>query len=130
MKCFMNSTLKMLFSKVTLLTILFQWLLIAGACYQRGFWAFSIVHTNDGLLYSLVFLINLPALFIAKPFLSPVDFWRPEADSPKDALVLITTITVQWWIIGFFIKQIFFSNENKENIGKVEYKSNLEELRK
>ena len=118
MKKFIKNALELLFNKVTFFTILFQWLLIAAACYQRGFWAFSIVHTNDGLLYFLVFLINLPALFVAEPFLSPIGFWRPEADSPKDALVLIVAITTQWWAIGCAIWQIFFSKKNGESLEK------------
>ncbi len=83
MKKFVVTARELLFNKVTLFTILSQWVLIAIALYQRGGWAFTIVHTNEDFLYQLLILLNIPALLIAASFLSPIDFCR-SADSLKD----------------------------------------------
>lgn len=113
-----NNALKMLSNKVTLLTILSQWILIAIALYQRGGWAFTIVHTNEDFLHQLLILLNIPALLIAAPFLSPIDFWR-SADSLKDALILIAAITTQWWILGYIIRSVIYHKRDKKSSGRV-----------
>ena len=110
MRRFISNALKILFNKVTLLTILFQWLLIAAALYQRGYWEFTGHFVSDRPLYQLVVLLNIPAITVAVGFVSPTNF-NSEADTLRDAIIFITTITVQWWIIGFFIKQIFFNKQ-------------------
>ena len=109
-----NDFLNTLFNKVTLCTILSQWLLIATALYQRGYWEFTGHFVSDRPLYQLLVLLNFPAILIATNILPT----SKEVDTLGEALVFIVTITVQWWIIGFFIKQVFFNRKNAENIGK------------
>ncbi|MDQ2747739.1 MAG: hypothetical protein M3T96_10835 [Acidobacteriota bacterium] len=109
--------LKTICNKVTFFTILFQWVLIAIALQQRGYWEWNGHFASDKILYQLVVLLNIPAITISLPFLSSTNF-NSEADTLKDALVIMATITVQWWIIGFFIKQMFFNKKVKVSTDK------------
>ena len=113
MKKSIGSAKDLLFNKVAFFTILSQWILIVVALYQRGYWEWTGHFVSDKPLYQLIVLLNIPAITLAAPFLSPTNF-NSEADTLKDAVVFITTITIQWWLIGCAIKQIFFSKKSKE----------------
>lgn len=102
----------LLLNKITLSTILFQWLLIGLALYQRGYWEFSGHFVSDRFLYQLLVLLNFPAVMTVLTLLPP----SKEVDTLGEASFFILAITMQWWIIGFFINQIFFYKKSEKGI--------------
>ncbi len=117
MKKIISNVLKMLFNKVAFATILFQWVLIGAALYQRGFWEWNGHFVSDRPLYQLIVLLNLPAVMFAVGFVTPTNF-NSEADTLRDAIIFIIAITIQWWAIGCAIWQIFFRKKNGESLGR------------
>ncbi len=107
MKSFISKIQEIIFSKTTLLTVIFGWAIVISALYGRGFWQWDGHFASDSLFFQLVIMLNFPAILIASPFLSVKSFMN-QGEPLKDALVLIIAITIQWILIGCMIEAAFF----------------------
>lgn len=116
MKKYIEQTVELLFNKVTFLTVMINWGLIAVALYNRGYFNSPIHIFYETLLFNLVFIINLPAITFAG-LIQPIPLTISNYSS-NNILTLIAAITAQWWIVGFFIKQIFFNKKSEKVVDK------------
>ena len=110
MKNYFKNAARIVFSKITLLTVVIHWIFVSLAIYERDGLYHLFHFTYEPLLFQVIIMLNFPTGIVADLFLPGNPFINN--DHPRlSILMLITSVTFQWTVIGSFIKYLLFSDK-------------------
>ena len=109
MKKIFTNLANVVFSKVTLITVIVQWIFTLWAVYDRGRLNGSFHSFYEPLFFQIMLLLNIPAGAAAYYFTPGNPFL--DKDNPLFSIfVLIASVTIQWTFIGSLINYIFYTD--------------------